>query len=272
MRDPAEVPRALSVLAAMGFVAWLARKRLRVAAWLLVAAAPFVAFSNLLQLDPPRYNWRSQVVLMPLLVLLAATVFDEALRLADTTLRRLAAALAVLVPAASMATALPALRVTGDQQEEFAFVRAALSGLPARGKLLVLTESRRELWGALPRTLLLEAGRELELVDLGRALDEGSWPAADDLLYYESMMCHTASPSSPAEAALHPACAKVRERYELVPVREHEVTGEPYNSLTYLPRPWRIGFYRLRAKGGGGPLSAPAGAAFPPAGRVEKGP
>ena len=62
------------------------------------------------------------------------------------------------------------------------------------------------------------------------------------------MFCYFAFDEEPLPNPMTPACLAVRERYALDPLYVTDLDTQGYSPLHYAPPPYRIGFFRLRAR------------------------
>jgi hypothetical protein len=139
----------------------------------------------------------------------------------------------------------------GDQQLEWAFLQRTVPELPERATLLTAARVGGRNLGAFPGVLLVQTEKSYAVLDVRQAASgEIAWPQADgELLFYQGMYCYFAFDDEPPPDPMTAACRAVHERYVAEPLVVETLNAPSYPQLHYAQPPFRIGFFRLRARG-----------------------
>ncbi|APR85656.1 Hypothetical protein A7982_11005 [Minicystis rosea] len=256
---PSLYPAALVLLAIVGLGESLVLKRseLRARAALVLAAVIAVATYGL---DLCRANMARVHVPGALLVTMLAAAGVAAIW--ERWPRHWARALLVLAVAGSaVPTAVKLWAATNEQAEED-FLREALARLPAEPYTLVRMD-RADRNQASPGSDFTHHHFPDYLVrppmGAGRVSSIRDWIDEPDFerpsFFYWGMRCHAefreAGRPPPHGDAVQPACARLRERFELIPVLEKTVPNRGDVWLEYYgdAQMLRLGLYRIRRRG-----------------------
>jgi hypothetical protein len=202
-------------------------------------------------LGNPVYNLRSQLLPTSFVVLIAAgtasvwmAVWGHRRRLAFGVGAGVLVALGAIV----VVTSRRFVTELRDQQLEWAFLERTVPELPERARLLSAIDVGGTNLDAFPQLLLQGARKTYTLVDVAQAASGAvAWPTPDDdLIYYQGMFCHFTLHDRDPDSLAQP-CRAVHERYILEPLFVEDLDAEGYSMLPYGHRPFRIGFFRLRA-------------------------
>lgn len=260
--DPRLYPVALVPLAVLGLaVRDPAVRRGRIALALLVPVALGVYSLDLCRANMARVHVPGALVV----TMLAAAGLARAFARLPSPIAR--AAIALLLVASAVPTAARLWAPTNEQAEE-ALVRESLDRLPA-GPYTLVRMAREDRDPASPGSEFTHHHFPDYLVrppaGTGRVSSIGDWMAEPDLaapaFFYLGVRCYAEFRADgtppPRGDALQPACARMRERWDLEPVVEHDLPNrgdvwiEYYGDAPSL----RVGLYRIRPKTG---TTAPA--------------
>lgn len=219
--------------------------------WVLLVFIGFTVFSLSL-FDNPPYNLRSQTLPDCYLILIAAgaaSLWMGVWRAQHALARGLGVGALAAVATFVVVQARGLVSELRDQQLEWRFLERTVALLPNEATLLTAVNMGGRNLDAFPEFLLRQTGKSFRMIDVRSAAQEGTWPEADeDLLFYQGMFCYFAFDDEPSPTPMTPPCRTVHERYVLEPLLVTDLDTQGYSALHYAPPPYRIGFFRLRAR------------------------
>jgi hypothetical protein len=244
-------PAAYWLLLGLGLAWGLSRKP----GFHLWVIAVFLGYTlvSLSLFDNPPYNLRSQLLPTTLLMLVAAgsaSLWMELWGRRGRMALGVGACALVGLSAGVVVTSRHFVTELRDQQLEWAFLERTVPRLPQRATLLTAVDMGGRNLDAFPEFLLRRADKQYEMVDVRRAAEgKTAWPTAgENLLYYQGMFCYFAFDDEPPPDPMTATCRSVHERYLAEPLFVEDLDTEGYSFLRYAKGPFRIGFFRLKAR------------------------